>query len=222
MARCLPGLLLLSGMSLMTILVAPWGCVSWPLVLSLLASIAFSQLCRVVRRGRACLRCWTRPRSSALTPARPLRRSWDAERHPAASPATSSRQLPRSQYGVRDAACPISTGWGARRVHLVRRGGGGPLTSPRSALPAAGPLTVRATAAGLTPRGGAQIRGDLFGEPVARVAAGLGHSAAVTARGRAFSWGGRSFGAPGSVRRVACGDGRCEWWEQEVTPRPRG
>jgi len=31
----------------------------------------------------------------------------------------------RKTYGVRDAACPISTGCGTRRVRLVRREGGG-------------------------------------------------------------------------------------------------
>ena len=39
----------------------------------------------------------------------------------APTPLASARQ----QYGVRDAACPISTGWGTRRVHLVRGGGEG-------------------------------------------------------------------------------------------------
>ena len=37
----------------------------------------------------------------------------------------AARARLRQQYGVRDAACPISTGRGTRCVHLVRGGGGG-------------------------------------------------------------------------------------------------
>jgi len=53
-----------------------------------------------------------------------LRLRWGAP-WGAGAPPTSGGGRRRAPYGVKDAACPISTGRRTRRVRLVRRGGGG-------------------------------------------------------------------------------------------------
>ena len=62
---------------------------------------------------------WSRPGSRTT----PVHMSYMSDSLAASVGGSLAPPRARVRYGVRDAACPICTGWGARRVHLVRGGG---------------------------------------------------------------------------------------------------